>query len=221
MIRQIRILVLSAFLSMFAPHLAAQDAKTVLSATAKGLGGETVKSVRYTGSGSSYIVSSGPVPAGGWPHSVMKSYVHDLNLDRMTSKLQMVREEGTPPTAHAVNTTTDATSPWSSQYQFWITPHGFLRGTEVWGATVGSKTLYGTTYKTVTFTVPGNHNVVGYINEKNLLEKIETSVEDVAIEAQFHEYANLSGLEFPTMITEKQAGELSLILIVKDVQVTR
>ena len=208
-------------LVVFATPSTAQDAKTVLNVTTKALGGETVKTVHYAGSGSSYIVSSGPVPAAGWPHTVMKSYVRDLNLERITSKLQMVREEGTPPAAHELSSMTDATSPWSSQYQFWITPHGFLKGVSIYGANVGSKTVYGTTYKTVSFTVPGNHQIVGYINEKDLLEKIETSIAEVPIEAQFHEYADFSGNKFPTMITEKHGGELSLILIVKEVRVNQ
>jgi hypothetical protein len=198
-----------------------QDAKTELSVTARALGGETVRTVRYAGSGSSYIVSTGTVPAHGWPHSVMKSYVRDLNLDRMTSKLEMVREEGTPPAARALSATTEATSPWPSQYQFWITPHGFLKGASVYEASVGSSTLFGTTYKTVSFSAPGNHRVTGYINEKNLLEKVETRIDGVVIEAQFHGYGDFSGVQFPSMITEKQNGELSLILIVKEVQVTR
>jgi hypothetical protein len=204
---------------IFATPITAQDAKTFLNVTTKALGGETVKTVHYAGSGSSYIVSSGPVPAAGWPHTVMKSYVRDLNLERITSKLQMVREEGTPPAAHELSAITDATSPWSSQYQFWITPHGFLRGVSIYGANVGSKTVYGTMYKTVSFTVPGDHQIIGYINESDLLEKIETSIGEVAIEAQFHEYADFNGTKFPTMITEKHGGELSLILIVKEVRV--
>ena len=216
-----RISILLALVSTFVTPVTAQDAKTELSVTTKALGGETVRTVHYAGSGSSYIVSSGTVPAAGWPHSVMKSYVRDLNLDRITSKLEMVREEGTPPTARALSAITEATSPWTSQYQFWITPHGFLKGASVYEASVGSKTLYGTTYKTVSFSVPGNHRVTGYINEKNLLEKVETWIDGVAIEAQFHGYGDFSGVQFPTLITEKQNGELLLILIVKEVQVTR
>jgi hypothetical protein len=46
------------------------------------------------------------------------------------------------------------------------------------------------------FTVP-EITVVGYINEKNLLEKVETSIEEIAIEAQFHGYADFGGVQFP------------------------
>jgi hypothetical protein len=202
----------------------AQTATTELSVIAKPLGGETVKTVHYSGSGSSYIISSGTMPAGGWPHSVMKAYLRDLNLQLMTSKLQLVREEGTPPMARTLNNAADMMSVWSSQYQFWITPHGFLKGALLYNASVGSKVVFGNTYKTLSFIVPGNHQVVGYINDKDLLEKVETSIDDngeTLIEAQFHEYADFGGIKFPTMITEKKGGELSLILIVKEVRVTR
>jgi len=216
-----RVSIVLALVSTFVTPITAQDAKTELSVTAKVLGGETVKTVHYAGSGSSYIVSSGTVPAHGWPHSVMKSYVRDLNLDRVTSKLEMVRVEGTPPTAYAVSTITEATSPWSLQYQFWITPHGFLKGASMYDASAALKTLYGKTYKTISFTVAGDHRVTGYINDQNLLEKVETSIDQIAIEAQFHGYSDFNGIRFPTLITEKQGGELSLILLVNEVEVTR
>ena len=206
---------------MFFTPTTAQDAATLLSVTAKALGEDTVKTVHYAGSGSSYMVSSGPAPATGWPHRVMKSYVRDLNLERIKSKLEMVRVEGTPQTAQALSTMTDATSPWSSQYQFWITPHGFLRGASMYDASTALKTLYGKTFQTISFTVPGDHRVIGYINDQNLLEKVETSVGEIAIEAQFHGYADFNGIRFPTLITEKQGGELSLILLVNEVEVMR
>jgi len=213
--------VLTLLVSMFMTPITTQDAKTVLSITAKALGDETVSTVHYAGSGSSYIVSSGSAPSTGRPHSVMKSYVRDLDLDRITSKLEMVRMDGTAQAPHALNAMIDATSPWSSQYQFWITPHGFLKGASLYEASGGSKTVYGQTFKTISFKVAGDHEVVGYINDQNLLEKVETTVGDVPIEAQFHGYAHFNGVQFPTLITEKQDGELSLILIVNEVQVIR
>jgi len=216
-----RILILGVLSSLFVMPTTAQEAKTLLSDTAKALGEDTVRTVHYAGSGSSYIVSAGPAPVTGWPHSVMKSYVRDLNLDRVTSKLEMVRVEGTPPTAYAVSTITEATSPWSLQYQFWITPHGFLKGASMYDASAALKTLYGKTYKTISFTVAGDHRVTGYINDQNLLEKVETSIDQIAIEAQFHGYSDFNGIRFPTLITEKQGGELSLILLVNEVEVTR
>jgi hypothetical protein len=65
----------AAALPAAAPIEEVKDARTVLSEVAKAMGADGLKTLHYSGTGSSYIVTSGPVPAGGWPHSVMKSYV--------------------------------------------------------------------------------------------------------------------------------------------------
>ena len=198
-----------------------KDARTVLSEVTKAMGADAVKTLHYSGTGSSYIVTSGPVPAGGWPHSVMKSYVRDINLDAKTSRLQLVRAEGTPPAEKSLTHEVDADSAWSSQYEFWITPHGFLKGAMANTATVESKTEFGTTYKAVAVTLPGGHTVVAYVNDKNLIEKVETKVGETdgfVVEALYRDYTDYDGVKFPTLITEKYAGQPSLILIVKEVK---
>lgn len=68
----------------------AKDVRTVLSEAAKALGMDSLKTLHYSGSGSSYVVTEGPAPAGGWPHNVMKSYVRDLNLESMASQLPCI-----------------------------------------------------------------------------------------------------------------------------------
>jgi len=199
-----------------------KDAKTILNQVARVMGANNLKTIHYSGTGSSYIVTEGPVPTSGWAHSVMKSYVRDINLDATTSRLQLVRMEGTPPVEKSIVHTSDANSPWSSQYEFWITPFGFLRGAMANNATVQAKTVFGTTYKTITFSLPGGHTVTGYVNDKDVIEKVETKIGEngeVVVEGSYRDYADFSGIKFPTMITETQAGSLSLILVVKDVNV--
>jgi hypothetical protein len=198
-----------------------QDARVVLSDVAKAMGVDGLKTLRYSGTGSSYIVTPGSVPTGGWPHSVMKSYVRDINLDAKTSRLQLVRAEGTPPVEKTLTHEINANSPWSSQYEFWITPYGFLKEAMANTATVESKTEFGETYKVVALTLPGGHTVAAYVNHNNLIEKVETKLEGrdgFAVQASYRDYMDFNGLKFPTMITEKHAGQLSLILIVKEVK---
>jgi hypothetical protein len=215
------LLTMSAAALPAAPIEDVKDARTVLSEVAKAMGDDGLKTLHYSGTGSSYIVTPGPVPAGGWPHTVMKSYVRDINLDAKTSRLQLVRAEGTPPADKTLMHEVDANSPWSSQYEFWITPYGFLKGAMANPATVESKTEFGTTYKAVAFTLPGGHTVMAYVNDKNLIEKVETKIGETngfVVEALYRDYADFSGVKFPTLITEKHAGQLSLILVVKEVK---
>jgi len=214
------LMILVAALPAASPIEDVKDARIVLSELAKAMGADGLKTLHYSGTGSSYIVMPGPVPAGGWPHSVMKSYVRDINLEAKTSRLQLVRAEGTPPVEKTLTHEVDANSPWSSQYEFWITPYGFLKGAMANTATVQSKTEFGTTYKTVAFSLPGGQMVVAYINE-NMSDKVETKVGETdgfVVEALYRDYTDFNGVKFPTLITEKHAGQLSLILIVKEVK---
>jgi hypothetical protein len=199
-----------------------EDARTVLATAAKALGAEGLKTLHYVGSGSSYIVTDDPPPPAGWAHAVMKSYVHDVNLEAPTSHVQLIRAEGTPPADRTLTYNADAKSPWLLQHQFWITPYGFLKGAMTNNATVEPRTISGTPFRVVTFTLPGDYKVVGYINDKDLVEKVETWIGekgDRLVEAYYRDYTDFNGVKVPTMITQKHAGTLSLILIVKDVKV--
>jgi len=219
--KAIRFLLLMQLAAVPAMGFPQEEAGAVLNKLENALGAAKLKTLRYAGSGSSYVVGEGPVPPGGWPHSVMKSYVRDLDLQRMTSRMELVRTTGTPPEHQTVRRVVDADSPWSAQYEFWITPYGFLKGAQTYNAKVEPKTVYGVAYRAVTFTAPGNHRVVGYINDKDLIEKVETWIgdnADVLVEVYYRDYTDFGGLKVPTMITEKQAGALTLILIVKDVR---
>jgi len=199
-----------------------KDVKALLNQVAKNIGAENLKTLHYSGSGSSYIVGPGAIPAGGWPHTVMKSYVRDIDLDAIKSHLQIVRREGTTPADKTLTHEINSNSPWSSQYEFWITPYGFLKAAMAAdNVTVESKTVMGTMYRVVTFTLPGGHAVAGYINDKDLIERVETTAgdqNDVRVEALYRDYSDFNGIKFPTLITEKQADQLSLILIVNEVK---
>jgi hypothetical protein len=63
--------------------------------------------------------------------------------------------------------------------------------------------------------------VVGYINDKNFLERVETWIgenDSILVEALFRDYTDFNGVKFPALIMEKRGGELSLILIVRAVK---
>jgi hypothetical protein len=198
--------------------------QTILSSVSKRLGADSLKTLRYSGSGSSYLVRQGPAPAGGWNHAVMKSYTCELNLHAVTARVQIVRATGTPLEDQIINRSIDPASPWSSQYEFWITPYGFIKAAmDNKGTTFSeSKTVFGTPYRTVTVILPGNHKLVGYINDKDMIEKVDTWVgdqADVPVEVLYRDYKEFDNVEVPTMIVRKEAGELSLIAVVTEVTV--
>ena len=199
----------------------AQDARAVLASVVKAMGAENLKTLHYSGSGSSYVITPGPVPATGWPHAYLKSYVRDLNLESAISRLHGIRVQGTPPADQTMNHSIDANSPWSTQYQFWLTPYGFLKGALAGSPSLTTKTVFGSAYRVITFTPPGGQPVSAYLSDKDLIEKVETRIgdkNDVPVEALYRDYKDVNGVQFPMMITEKQGGELSLLVMVNEVK---
>jgi glyoxylase-like metal-dependent hydrolase (beta-lactamase superfamily II) len=104
-----------------------------------------------------------------------------------------------------------------------LTPFGFIKGALANNATVSSARIAGAPYTQVTFAVQNKYKVAGYINEKNLVDRIQTWIDndvlgDMLTEVWFSEYKDFDGLKFPTLIVEKQAGFPVLILSVSGVK---
>ena len=187
----------------------AQDAKAVLSKVAKAMGAENLRTLQYSGSGSSYDEKG--------QHYQLKSYSRQLDLNATTSNVKMTRVQGTPPTEQTTNETAAANSPWNAQFDFWITPYGFLKGAMANTSAVESKSAYGEAYRIVTFTLPGNHKVVGYINDKDMVERVQAwGDNDVMIEGVYRDYMDFGGLKVPTIVVQNRGGQLAQVVIVKE-----
>ena len=90
-------------------------------------------------------------------------------------------------------------------------------------ATVQSKTEGDKKLTTVAFTVPGRFKVNAIVNDRNLVEKVESwttnpVLGDMLVETTYADYQDFSGVKFPTKITQKTGGFPSLDLTVSDVQ---
>lgn len=187
----------------------AQDARTVLGTAAKAMGAESLRTLHYSGSGSSYDEKG--------QHLQLKSYSRQIDLNATTSSVRMTRVHGTPPADQTINETVAANSPWNAQFEFWITPYGFLKGAMANTATLETKSAYGEPYRIVTVTLPGNHKVVGYINEKDMVERVQAWVDnDVLVEGVYRDYADFGGVKVPTIVIQNRAGQLAQVVIVKD-----
>jgi glyoxylase-like metal-dependent hydrolase (beta-lactamase superfamily II) len=103
---------------------------------------------------------------------------------------------------------------WAQQLEIWITPWGFLKGAEANKATVRPSKRY----QVVSFDAPQKapsgkpYRVVGYINDQNLVEKVQTWLEnpifgDMLIETEYTHYREgANGLKFPAQIVQKRGG---------------
>jgi glyoxylase-like metal-dependent hydrolase (beta-lactamase superfamily II) len=201
----------------------AQDAQTVIANASRTLGVDTMKTVQYSASGLDFALGQAPNPSAPWPKFINKSYTRAVDFDRPDSRVERVRVQGeNPPRGGGLQpivgeqpqTQTiivNADTPWVQQLEIWMLPHGFLRAAAKKNATVETKTTGGKRYSVVTFTGDNKAKVNGYINEQNLVERVETWIDnaflgDMLWEAIYSDYKDIGGARFPMHIVQKQGG---------------
>src|SRR5262245_16087245 len=167
----------------------AQDAKTVINAASRAMGVDGLKTVQYSGSGTDYALGQAPNPSSPWPKFVDKSYTRVIDFAAPATRMDRVRLQGeNPPRGggqqpivgdQQQNQTiiVNAGTPWAQQLEIWMMPHGFLRAAAAKNATVEATTIGGKRYNVLTFTGGNNARVNGYVNDRNLVERVETSID--------------------------------------------
>ena len=199
----------------------AQDARTVLTNAAKAMGAENLRTIQFSGMGSNAGIGQNINPNTRWPLARVKTYSREMDFSATASHVQMVRvQNGADQTQ---NQYISPTSPWDSQFSFWLTPFGFIKGAMANNPTVKAETIDGMKFNVVTFTLENKYKVVGYINDQNIVERVRTWIDndvlgDMLVEAAYSFYKDFGGVKFPTMIIEKQGGFPVLILAVSDVK---
>ncbi len=199
----------------------AQEARTTLANVSKTMGADNLRTIQFSGTGSNAGIGQNTNPYTRWPLVRVKTYAQEIDLTATASHVQFVRvQNGADQTQDRY---VSAASSWDSQFSFWLTPFGFLKGAAANNASVKSETIQGTKYNVVSFRLENKYNVVGYINDKNLVERVQTWIDndvlgDMLAETSYDVYKDFGGVKFPTFIIEKQGGFPVLILSVTDVK---
>ena len=107
--------------------------------------------------------------------------------------------------------------------QIWLTPHGFIKAAMAANATARAETVRGAKKTAISFTTPSKVKLEGLLNDQNLVERIETWVDnpvlgDMMIEAVFSEYKDFGGVKFPTRILQREGGYPVLDLTITEVK---
>jgi glyoxylase-like metal-dependent hydrolase (beta-lactamase superfamily II) len=216
--------------------LSAQDARAVIEGASKAMGVETLKTLQYSATGLDFVLGQAPNPTSPWPKFVNKSYTRAINFDMPASRVDRVRVQGENPprgggqqpvVGEQTQTQTiivTGDTPWAQQLEIWMMPHGFLRAAAAKNATVDVKTIGGKKYNVVSFMGDNKARVNGYINDRNLVERVETMIDnaflgDMPFEAIYSDYKDAGGVQFPMHIVQKQGGYPIFDLNVTDVKV--
>ena len=213
----------------------AQDAKAVIGDASKAMGVDALKTVQYSATGLDFALGQAPNPASPWPKFINKSYTRMINFDTPASRVDRVRVQGENPPhgggqqplvgeqPQSQTIIVSADTPWVQQLEIWMTPHGFLRAAAAKNATVEARTMGGKKYHVVTFVGDNKAKVNGYINAQNMVERVETWIDnpflgDMLFEAVYSDYKDAGGAQFPMHIVQKQGGYPIFDLNVTDVK---
>jgi len=213
----------------------AQDAKSVIAGASKAMGVDALKTVQFSATGFDYALGQAPNPSSPWPKFINKSYTRAINFETPASRVERVRVQGENPPhgggqqpivgEQPQNQTiiVVADTPWAQQLEIWMMPHGFLRAAAARNATVEVKTVGGKKYNVVSFTGDNKAKVNGYVNAQNMVERIETWIDnpflgDMPFEADYSDYQDAGGAQFPMHIVQKQGGYPVFDLHVSDVK---
>jgi glyoxylase-like metal-dependent hydrolase (beta-lactamase superfamily II) len=221
--------------AVFASVAAAQDARTTIAAASKAMGADTLNTIEFSATGFDFAVGQAYSGASPWPKFVDKTYTRQVDFRVPSSKVDRIRMQGeNPPRGggqqpvrgeQPQNQTivVGANTPWVQQLEIWMLPHGFLRAAGTRNATAKTQTVGGRRYTVVSFAGANNAAVNGYINDQNIVDRVETWIDnpvlgDTLFEAVYSDYRDFGGVKFPMHIVQRQGGYPILDLTLGDVK---
>jgi glyoxylase-like metal-dependent hydrolase (beta-lactamase superfamily II) len=238
--------VIVAAATLVSIHAAAQqpttDADSVVKAVTAAMGTARLRSLQYTGTGSTNPTGQASTTGGPWPRYTVTKYTMSIDYSLPVMRQELIRiDDARPPRGGGAggynpqtfqggirpipgdiiqNTTIDARQQ-NGAIQFWLTPHGFLKGVAANAGTVKTGTARGK--KTLTFTAFGKYPITATVDSRNLLEKVEALVDiaytgDTVIDGTYTEYRNLDGINFPMHIVMREGGFPTLEVAVAEVR---
>ena len=191
---------------------AAQDAKAILAEVSKVMGaGDNFGSVRYAGSGTSFAFGQAYDAKSPWPKFNVTKYERVIDFDAGASRQTMTRTQAeNPPKGggqqplngeQTQNIVIGTKQPWAVQFEMWMTPWSFLDGARTGEATAAEKTDGGKKYTVVSYLAYKKYKVSAYIDEQNLIHRIETQIDtpvlgDTPVSAVFTDYKDSRGLKY-------------------------
>ena len=209
-------------LGLAASTAAAQDAKTVVSNAARAMGIENLTSIHYYGTGANGNLGQNNNANQPWPLTPLNDYSRAIDFAQPASRATALTLAVSVVTSRLEpgvfnQSITPANTAWAQQLEIWTTPWGFLKGAAANGATVRAQTIDGRRYQAVTWNAPvkspggAAYRVVGYLNNQNLVERVQTWVEhqffgDMLVESEYTNYRDNNGLKYPSRMVQRRAG---------------
>jgi glyoxylase-like metal-dependent hydrolase (beta-lactamase superfamily II) len=227
-----RLALVAICLAYLCGNAMAQDAKTAVASAQKALG--DLKSITYSGTAKDVAFQQCGANAVAMncqgthdPMRPINSYVRVIDVtapaSRQTGATNNIGPGGsttvTPGTFFQQVTPqqADVSQPWATSLEFYITPWGFLKGAAENNATASRRKVDGKNYTVLTWSptvkAPSGKNYVvnGYLNENNIVDRVETwlgenIMGDMHILANYTGWKDFSGVMAPSKIVQTRGG---------------
>ena len=241
---------MKAVLAAFAASLAlaavfpafGQDATALLRRAASAMGADDLKTLRYTGSGTGASYGQAFKPDTRWPKLNIPSYTRQIDYAAAAMHEDVMRSRaekqggGAVPIAgegRAVGVVSGQFA-WNVQgplaiprqaareqrlHDLWTTPHGVIKAAQRNGATV----KWVENLAAVSFAEKGVFAAVAFINDKYLVERVESRMPDAVmgdtrVVTEYWDYRELGTVKFPMRMRQSVAGTTVLDIELKEVQ---
>jgi glyoxylase-like metal-dependent hydrolase (beta-lactamase superfamily II) len=229
-----RIHAATAVVILLSLHAAAQtsapDAGALINAATAAMGTAKLRSLQYTATGSFFATGNAYTSGGPWPRFTVTKYTMSIDYSLPAMRQELVRvDDAKPPRgggAGGYNPTTfqggirpipgdmiqNQTFDGRNQagaIAFWLTPHGFLKGAAANLPSAKAAVVRGK--RTVTFTAFGKFPITATLDDKNVVEHVETLVDnvftgDTPIDGTYSDYRVLDGILVPMHIVMREGG---------------
>ena len=179
-------------------------------------------SIQFTATGMSAFFGQALTAGEAWPRRDMTSYTKAINYEQRSAREEL---NFTMPQfgGQQQNTQVNGDKAWNvgpngpapqlaaaeeRQLHIWLTPHGFIKG----ALASGNATLTaGEGSNVVSFTALGKYKVEGTIDATNHVTRVQTSIPnpvmgDTQVVANYSDYMDYGGVQFPRKIVVEQGG---------------
>ncbi len=226
------------------------EAAGVLKRASDAMGATDLRTLRYVGSGSGASFGQAFKPGVAWSRINLPRYVRSINYETASysEETTATRAElqggggGLPPFGQPgerrTNTFVSGPFAWNMAgttanpavlastgrvHELWTTPHGVIKAAMRNNATLEWRVQGGRSLAAVSFTEPGRFKATAYINEKYLVEKVESRLPvpvlgETAVVTNYSEYQSFGPIMFPMQIQQSAGGHMVLDITVKETQ---
>jgi glyoxylase-like metal-dependent hydrolase (beta-lactamase superfamily II) len=225
-----------------------QDADGLLRRADQAMGGQNLKTLSYSGSGSGATFGQAYKPGLAWPKLSYSNFTRVLDYDNAALREEFARSRAEPTGGGAAPLMGSGeqravallrgTEAWNLAganpvfagvaldgriHDLWTTPHGVIKAALKNKATLATRSEGGKTLSAVSFTEPGRFTATALINADNLVERVESRLSnavmgDTDVVTSYSDYRDFGGVKFPTHISQSAGGYPVLDLQVKDVK---